>query len=64
MTYNTFQQLPPLQQGDTWIPNVKQRESVEASSEQAAIVIARGLEVYRRASGLARFPMVEECHAA
>lgn len=60
MIYHTFQQLPPIQSGDTWLPNIKQRDTVEASSEAAAITIARGLEVFRRAQGLARFPMVEE----
>ena len=61
MIYNTFQQLQPLQQGDTWIPNVKQRDQVEATSEAAAIVIAKQLDVFRRAQGLAKYPMVEEC---
>lgn len=60
MIYNVYQQLPPIQQGDTWLANIKQREHVEATSEQAAITIARGLEVFRRASGLGRFPMVRE----
>lgn len=62
MIYNIYQQLPPIQSGDTWIANVKLRDTVEASSEQAAITIARGLEVFRRGTGLGRFPMVEECH--
>ena len=60
MIYHTYQQLPPIQVGDTWQANIKMRDNVEASSEQAAIVIARNLEVFRRAQGLARFPMVEE----
>lgn len=60
MIYRTFQQLPPSQLGDTWVANVKQRDTVEASNEQAAITIAKQLEVFRRASGLGRFPMVEE----
>lgn len=60
MIYRTFQQLPPIQQDNTWVANIKFRDNVEASSEQAAITIARGLEVFRRASGLGRFPMVEE----
>ena len=60
MIYHVYQQLPPIQDGTEWRPNIKFRDNVEASSEQAAIVIARGLEVFRRASGLARFPMVEE----
>lgn len=59
-TYNTYQQLPPIQSGDTWIPNIKMRDQVEAGSEQAAKTIARNLEVFRRASGLARFPIVQE----
>jgi hypothetical protein len=60
MIYNTFQQLTPIQSGDMWLPNIRQRDTVEASSEKAAIVIARQMEVFRRATGLARFPMVEE----
>lgn len=63
MIYNTYQQLPPLANGfGEWSVNIKMRDTVEASSEEAAITIARGLEVFRRASGLARFPMVEEAH--
>ena len=60
MIFNTYQQLPPVQDGDTWRPNIKQRDDVQASSEAAAIAIARGLEVFRRASGLARYPIVQE----
>ena len=60
MIYNVYQQLPPLQSGDTWLPNVKLRDSIEATSEQAAITIARQMEVFRRGTGLGRFPMVEE----
>ena len=60
MIFNTYQQLPPVQDGDTWRPNIKQRDDVQASSEQAAIAIAKNLEVFRRASGLAKHPMVEE----
>ena len=64
MIFNTYQQLPPVQDGDTWRPNVKQRDDVQASSEQAAIALAKNLEVFRRASGLARYPIVQEvvCH--
>lgn len=60
MIYHVYQQLPPVQDGTEWRPNIKFRDNVEASSEQAAITIARGLEVFRRAQGLGRFPMVEE----
>jgi hypothetical protein len=60
MKYATFQQLPPRLIGDEWVPHIVARDTVEASSEQAAIVIARQLEVFRRAQGLARFPMVQE----
>ena len=60
MKYHTYQQLNPLQQGDTWLANVKQRDTVEASNEAAALVIARQLEVFRRATGLGKFPMVQE----
>lgn len=62
MIYNVYQQLPPIQQGDTWLANVRERGTVEASSEQAAITIAKQMEVFRRGTGLGRFPMVEECH--
>jgi hypothetical protein len=60
MTYHTFQQLPPRLIGDEWVPHLVMRDNVTASSEEAALVIARQLEVFRRAQGLARFPMVEE----
>ena len=43
MIYHVYQQLPPVQDGTEWRPNIKFRDNVEASSEQAAIVIARGL---------------------
>lgn len=62
MIYQVFQQLPPIQSGSDWLANVKLRDSIEASSEQAAIVIAKQMEVFRRGTGLGRFPMVEECH--
>lgn len=60
MIYHVYQQLPPIQDGIEWRPNVKFRDNVTASSEEAALVIAKQMEVFRRAQGLARFPMVEE----
>ena len=59
-TYNTYQQLAPVLDGEHWQPNIKYRGDVEASSEEVAIAIARQMEVFRRASGLARWPLVEE----
>lgn len=60
MKYHTYQQLPPGQEGDVWVPVMRRRDDVTASSEEAAIAIAKGLEVFRRATGLARFPIVQE----
>jgi hypothetical protein len=60
VTFYTYQQLPPRLIGDEWVPHLVMRDNVQASSEEAAITIARQLEVFRRAQGLARFPMVEE----
>mgnify|MGYP000647355600 FL=1 len=60
MIYNTFQQLPPTKgEGDFWHAHIVRRDQVEATSEAAAIAIARNLEVFRRAQVLARFPMVQ-----
>ena len=60
MIYHVYQQLPPIQDGPEWRPNIKFRDNVTASSDVAAITIAKQMEVFRRATGLARFPMVEE----
>lgn len=59
MIFQTYQQLPPKQQGDEWIPNLVRRYDVEARSEEHAIALAKEWDFFKRGKGLGRSPIVQ-----